>query len=66
MPIGTMTTWPRDLQIAANALYVDYIMRNLSEDQFTVRYYKLLDRFYDYAYENLTTENLAKYLLNFC
>lgn len=66
MPIGTMTTWPRDLQIAANALYVDYIMRHLSEDQFTVRYYKLLDRFYDYAYENLTTENLAKYLLNFC
>lgn len=66
MPIGIMTTWPRDLQIAANSLYIDHIMYHLSEDQFSVRYYKLLDRFYDYAYENLTTENLAKYLLKFC
>ena len=71
LPKGCMVNWPIDLQIAANSLcnelnklFSNRIV-NTFGDKFYNYYDKLLDEFYDYAYNNLTTENLAKYVLKF-
>lgn len=67
VPKTCMVSWPNLLQLKANTLYIDYISYNLyDDDQFANRYFKLLDEFYDYAYNNLTTEKIAEYLLSFC
>lgn len=67
VPRSCMTLWPNLLQLEANTLYIDYyIFSRYNNEQFNNRYFKLLDEFYDYAYNNLTTEALAKYLLKFC
>lgn len=67
-PRTVMTTWPTDLQYQANSLYIEHKYNDVSfnNDYQVAKYYKLLDRFYDYAYTHMTTENLANYLLSFC
>ena len=67
VPQGCMITWPSSLQLAANSLYIDYMapIKHNEYDKLHKYYHKLLRDFYDYAYHNLTTENLAEYILNF-
>ena len=62
MPRTVMTTWPSDLQMCANSLYHQYIFNYDFNDD---KYFKLLDDFYDYGYNNLTTKNIVEYLLSF-
>ena len=67
VPRGCMTMWPSQLQFEANTLYIDTnFFGKLDNSYFEHKYFKILDEFYDYAYNNLTTEHLAKYLLSFC
>lgn len=67
VPKTCMTFWPNLLQLEANTLYIDHkFYKRYNYTQFESRYFKLLDEFYDYAYNNLTTEKIAEYLLKFC
>jgi len=66
VPRTCMCLWPSLLQLEANTLYIDYKFYNrYTDEQFEKRYFKLLDKFYDYGYNNLTTEKMAEYLLSF-
>ena len=69
MPRGCMFGWPSEYQFRANSMYFDFAyFRNSIKDslKFSTKYFQLLDNFYDYAYNNLTTEHLANYVLSFC
>ena len=63
IPRGAMTNWPSFLQYHANGLYHDYYFGYHPLD--INKYKSLVDQFYDYAYEYLTTEAVAKYILSF-
>jgi len=54
-PKAVMTNWPSDLQLEANAMY---------ESRDFTRYDILLDEFFSYCKDNLTTKALADYVLS--
>ena len=57
-PVYTMTNWPSDLQAEANYLFYH------GDSQYYERIEKLTKEFFDYAYENLTCEEVAKRMIN--
>ena len=66
-PTSIMTNWPVDLQIRANILLnkMSCVYRDTIPEKILDEYWKLIRKFYDYALNNLTTEALAKYVLDF-
>ena len=72
IPISVMTKWPRELQIQTNKLYHkmlwSYKIPNIKDNNvikyLIPQYRDLLDKFYSYAKQYLTTTAMAQYLIN--
>ena len=62
MPKINMFNWPIDLQYQANTYF--YHMNNFNQSVNKYYYFKLLNEFYQYALNHLTTIQLAKYILS--
>lgn len=69
MPITIMTKWPREYQMQSNKLYYKmlwtYKIPCDKENKFIIPEYKdLLNKFYNYAYANLSTKAMAQYVID--
>ena len=54
-PKNTLSLLPKELLIEG---------RELTKDFNTEKYYRILDELFDYTKHNLTTKNVAKYILS--
>jgi hypothetical protein len=64
-PINTMTLLPKDLLIQSNNLFTKFINKNINElpEEYINEYNILVNKLLNYTRENLTTLELAKYIL---
>lgn len=63
-PTRTLSLYPKELQLEANQLYSTYLYSELDDPVFLSKYYDLLQRMVTYLREFLTTEKMAKYVLD--